>query len=95
MGGGSSPLIGGPSSRSRSFGVFGDLGVLPPECEVRGEDGGGEDGGLSLWAPEFCLDLASGTTAMGEDVVSEWDPTFGVPRLKRRVHVTMSVLSSV
>ena len=53
MGGGSSPLMGGVSSFSRSLGVFGDLGVLPPEWEVRGEEGGLSPLPPPLWPAEF------------------------------------------
>lgn len=88
MGGGSSPL-----GVAGSLGVMGDFGVLPPEAEVRGEGGG-----LSFWE-ELGLDFRSTVSrdamAMGEAVLSVCGPTEGAARFKRRVHVTMSVLSSV
>lgn len=67
--------------------MLGDFGVLPPEWEVRGEEGG-------LSWEEFCLDLGVSCDAMATAEADEVS-TAGAARFRRRVHVTMSVLSSV
>ena len=95
IGGGSSPFTGTPSvfDPPRVRGVIGDLGVLSPECEVRGEEGGLPS------REEFCFDFRSMAScdamAIGEAEVSACAATEGGARVRRRVHVTMSVLSSV
>ena len=108
IGGGSSPFMGAEltllegDDPASVFGVKGDLGVLSPEWEVRGDIGG-----LSLLGSPFlvapwvgvCLDFdPSGMVPMdiGEMALSEFEPPEVVaPRLSRRVQVKMSRLISV
>ena len=107
IGGGSSPfadtelsLPSGMLLPARALGVKGDFGVLPPDCEVRGEVGG-----LSLPASPLppcagvCFDFdpsGVGGNVTGEIALSEFGPPEVLaPLFRSRVQVKMSMSISV
>jgi len=101
IGGGSSPFADAVLFLPID-GIKGDFGVLPPECEVRGEVGG-----LSLPASPLPLPLCAGAcfdfdpsgvlaNVTGEMALSEFAaPVVFAPLFRSRVQVKISMSISV
>ena len=86
------PLCSSNPGDMRVGEVTKDFGVLPPDCEVRGEGGGLSSMlGVDIFALRLSADLAS--KGAGEAVSAVI--TVGAALLRSRAQVTMSVLSSV
>lgn len=83
-------VLGG--SKPGDTGVTGDLGVLPPDCEVSGERGG-----LSsrLGAEYFPLRLSAGLASRGAGEADSMVVIVGAALLSSLAQVTISVFSSV